>query len=401
MTGMLTWKKTFVSAFVAQVLSMVGFSFTLPFLPFFVAELGVTDRADQAWWAGIVFGSAGLTLALFAPVWGYLADRFGRKSMVVRAMFGGTLVLLLMSYVQTVGQLVVCRLLQGALTGTVAASVALVASVSPAHRSGFALGMMQTAVFLGVSLGPFVGGVVADHFGYRYAFRAGAVLVFLGGLLIWRGTDEQFQRPEVLKNPAPHERFAAVLQNPAFLSAVFVLFSIRFGMTLSHPSFPLIVQDLAGATQRLNSLTGAIVATAALAGAVSSGILGHFGDAWGHRRVLIACSVGAGTAALGHAFAQSLGHLFAARILFGLSVAGMIPAANALIRCAVHDRHIGKAYGAATALSMMGVAIGPVLGGYIGRSLGLRAPFVATAIAQLAVVAVACIFVRGGRTSQL
>ena len=130
------WRRTFVSAFVAQILSLVGFSFCFPFLPFFVGDLGVTGKGEQAFWSGVAISAAGVTLALFAPLWGILADRYGRKAMVVRAMLGGTVLLLLTSTVQTIGQLVACRLLQGALTGTVAASVALVASVTPPRRSG-------------------------------------------------------------------------------------------------------------------------------------------------------------------------------------------------------------------------------------------------------------------------
>jgi len=187
---MAPWKKTFVSAFVAQILSIVGFAFAFPFVPFFIRDLGVPDPADQAFWAGVVMSSAGLTLAIFSPVWGFLADRYGRKAMVVRAFIGGAIVMFLMSLVQNVWQLAVCRLLQGAFTGTIAASVALVASVIPPKRSGFALGMMQTAVFIGVSIGPLFGGFVADALGYRTAFRVGACVILAGGLVVFFGTRE-------------------------------------------------------------------------------------------------------------------------------------------------------------------------------------------------------------------
>jgi len=389
---MAPWKRTFVSAFIAQLLSIVGFSFALPFLPFFIGELGVTDSAEQAWWSGIVLSASGLTLSLFAPLWGILADRFGRKAMVVRAMLAGTVVMWLMSLVQTVGQLTVCRLLQGALTGTVAASVALVASVSPVHRSGFTLGMMQTAVFLGVSFGPLAGGIIADHFGYRTAFRIGALIIFGGGLLVYAGTHEEFKPPD------PEEReqgepFRSILFRPLFLAAVFVLFVIRFANTLSNPSFPLIVKEILGTTRRLNSVTGSVVCGAALGGALSSALLGHFGDSWGHRRVLIGCSLIAAAASFAHTFADSIGYLFVVRMLFGMAAAGMIPAANAIIRRTIRDRHIGKAYGAATSLSTVGFALGPFLGGYLGRVAGLRVPFVASGLAQLAVLGVVLAFV--------
>ena len=179
------WKSTFFYSFLAQVLGILGFSFCTPFLPFFVGELGVEDAGAQAFWAGVALSSAGFTFAVFAPIWGVVADRYGRKIMVCRAMFGGGLALLLMSFSRTVPQLVLFRVFQGAFSGTLAASIALVASVVPQHRSGLTLGMMQAAVFIGNAVGPFFGGMAADAFGYRVSFRIGALLTVLGGVLVY------------------------------------------------------------------------------------------------------------------------------------------------------------------------------------------------------------------------
>ena len=89
---MTAWKRTFVSAFIAQICSITGFSFAMPFLPFYIKDLGVTDPKMQTFWAGLCLGAAGVTFSLFSPVWGNLADRHGRKIMVVRSMFGLSLI---------------------------------------------------------------------------------------------------------------------------------------------------------------------------------------------------------------------------------------------------------------------------------------------------------------------
>jgi DHA1 family multidrug resistance protein-like MFS transporter len=380
---MRSWRKTFIAAFTAQVLANLGFSFAMPFLPFFIAELGVADAGEQALWAGIVLASAGVTFVLFAPFWGMLADRHGRKPMVCRAMFGGAAVLLLMSWVRSLGQLVACRLLQGAFTGTAAASVALVASVVPRERSGFALGMMQTAVFLGSTLGPLFGGVMADTLGYRAAFRGGALLCLLGGLLVGCCAREDF-RPAGSKPRAEQATFGAILASRGFLPAVTIMFGVQFGNTLINPSFPLIVAEILPGAGNLNSVTGAIVAGSALAGAVSAAVLGHAGDRFGHRRVLIGACCMAVPAAAGHYWAHSLGLLVAARLLFGLAVASMLPAANAMIHAIIDQGALGRAYGLATSFSMVGVALGPFMGGCLARHAGLRVPFLITAAVQSA-----------------
>ncbi len=355
----------------------------MPFLPFYIGELGVEDKTEQTFLAGVVMAASGLTFSIFAPIWGILADKYGRKPMVIRSMFAGTIVLLLMSVVQTVPQLIICRLLQGSLTGTIAASIALVASVSPDRRSGFTLGMMQTAVYLGVSLGPLLGGAVADTLGYRAAFRVGALVIFMGGALVLMGTREEFSSPDT--ETLGKTSFANILKSPGFIVPVLVLFSIRLSITIANPSFPLIVENIVGAKKQLNTITGSIVAIAAVAGAFSSALLGHFGDTWGHKRTLIGCSLGAATAAYAHAPAVTISQMFVARAFFGLAIGGMIPAANSMIKKSIHHAGIGKAYGLATSISMLGIAIGPVFGGTIGSAIGLRAPFIVTAIAQVGV----------------
>lgn len=389
---MSAWKKTFVSAFAAQVLSILGFSFALPFLPYFIGDLGVSGQGNQAFWAGVVTAAAGLTFAFFAPLWGMASDRFGRKIMVVRAMFGGTLVLLLMSYVQSVGQLVICRLLQGMFTGTMAASVALVASVTPPRRSGFSLGMMQAAVFIGNTIGPFFGGVVSDLFGYRVSFRIGALLCLAAGLLVFFGASENFTPPR--KDAARKgSSFRGIFLLEGFLVAVGIMFAVRMSNTMVNPAFPLIVKDIVPNAKNLNSITGTVMAGAALAAAVSAATLGWVGDRIGQKKVLIGCCLGASLASVGHFLAESLGALFAARVFFGLSVAGMLPASNAMIHAIVDPRALGKAYGLATSLSMLGLAVGPFTGGWLAKTAGLRFPFLAAAVAQLLLCGVVVAFV--------
>ncbi len=389
------WKRTFGFAFVAQFLGIVGISFATPFLPFYVAELGVTDSGAQAFWAGMVMAAGGLTFAIFAPIWGVLSDQYGRKPMVCRAMFGAAVSVLLMSFAQTVPQMIVFRVLQGAFSGTLAASIALVASVVPLKRSGLALGMMQAAVFVGNAVGPLLGGLAADAFGYRASFRLGALLTLLGGILVLVGTHENFTRPD--KKAAASPGFRTIFLLPGFLVSVMVLLSVRLSNSISNPSFPLIVEEIIDSPGKLNSITGSIIGAAAISAAAASVILGYAGDRIGRRRVLVGCCFFACLSAGGHYFAYDLPTLYVMRILFGFSVAGMMPAANAMIHEVVDPRSIGKAYGLATSISMLGSAIGPSIGGILAMHAGLRVPFLVTAGSQLGLAMIVILFLRDRR----
>ena len=373
------WRKTFYASWVAQVISVTGFTFVLPFLPLYIRSLGVESEPDVARWAGIIGAAAGASMTVSAPIWGGLADRYGRKIMVLRAMFCGAGILALMGFARGVGDLLILRLLQGALTGTITASVALVSSVTPTERSGYALGMMQAAVFGGASVGPLLGGAIADRLGFRAAFLIAACVLLVGGLLVKFAVREQF-RPVSKSMRRKTGSFAHVLAATGFFAAVLVLFQVQFANGAMWPVFPLFVEKLHGTRADSATVTGVILSAAGIAAAVSAGLFGRFGDAWGHKRLLVVCTLFAGMISIPQAFAHSVAQLFVMRVLFGLAAAGIMPSANAIIRAITHDHNIGKAYGITSSASCLGMALGPLAGGYLAAHAGLTAPFILTGL---------------------
>jgi len=385
--GKATWRRILAFSFIAQVLSIMGFSFALPFMPFFIRELGITDPSDQVWWAGVSMAASGITLAIFAPLWGILADRHGRKVMVLRSMAGGTAVLILMSLSRNITDLVICRLLQGVFTGTIAASIALVASVTPEKKSGMALGIMQAAVFMGTAIGPLTGGLVADAYGYRTAFRIGAVIILLGAVLVYYGTDEEFC-PNEKKDADIKINFLNLIKSKEFFSAMIILLAVRFANTIVNPSFPLIISNILPSGDSLNRTAGTIMGISGIAGALSAVLLGYVGDRAGHFRIITLCCIGTAVTASLHYAAYTIPFLTAVHVLFGFTIAGIMPAANSLIKGTVGTGDVGKAFGFASAISMLGLALGPLAGGIIAQRFGVRAPFLTAAVCQVSVVVI-------------
>ncbi|TVR71595.1 MAG: MFS transporter, partial [Sphaerobacteraceae bacterium] len=84
---MVTWRRTLYALWLAQLLSIIGFNLRIPFLPFFLEDLGTDTFESQALWAGFITGGGAALMAITAPMWGALADRYGRRMMVLRAMF--------------------------------------------------------------------------------------------------------------------------------------------------------------------------------------------------------------------------------------------------------------------------------------------------------------------------
>jgi MFS family permease len=130
-----------------------------------------------------------------APIWGSLADRYGRRVMLIRATLAGSVIAFLMGLAASPQQLVLLRILQGGLCGTVAAAVTLVSTSTPDENLGTALGVMQTSQFVGQAMGPVIGGVLADAFGYRAVFPISSLLMAISLLLVVFLVREKFEAP--------------------------------------------------------------------------------------------------------------------------------------------------------------------------------------------------------------
>jgi DHA1 family multidrug resistance protein-like MFS transporter len=386
------WRVTLSVMWVAQLCAIMGFSFVMPFIPLFVRELNVPEKLVPIW-AGFTITGSGIAMSIVSPLWGYLADRRGRKLMVQRAMFGGSVALALMGLVRNVYELTFLRIIQGAVTGTVSACVALVSSVVPRDRLGFSLGFMQMAVFLGGSIGPYLGGIMADQYGYRVPFGVTGAMLFIGGLVVLLGAKERFtpssgdrgwglgaregERPPVPspESPVPTP-FRVLLRNPTVLGVLGVYFAMNVASSFVGPIFPLFVEQIVGRAQEVAGATGMLLAVTGFASAVSAVMVGRLSDRVGHKAMLVSCTILTGLLIVPHFWAQTLGQLVLLRVALGLSAGGVVPAMNSIIANVVPRSSIGQAYGFTATASALGWSVGPAVGGVAAAAFGYRWPFV-------------------------
>ena len=371
--------------FAAQLLSMIGFAFVLPFLPFYIRELGVTDERLVPVWAGVMAAAGSLVMAVFSPLWGWLADRHGRKIMVERAMFGGAVITFAMGLVSNVWQLLFLRLLSGATTGTISASIALISTVVPRQRLGYALGLMQVAVFLGMTLGPWIGGIMADVIGYRYTFMAGGAILLLGGAFVLFGTQERFSRPSK-ETLAKGDRLLSLLAYGGFPAMLALFFFFHFTVHFVAPILPLFIETMYDAARGgVSSTTGMLFAISGGTAALSAGGIGYLSDRIGYKRILLFHLLLTAVSMLLHGAAQGILHLVLLRILYGLAAGGILPTMNALVGRLIPPSSYGKAYGLTSSMTALGMAAGPLFGGIMASAWGYRWPFVFVGVLMIAV----------------
>jgi DHA1 family multidrug resistance protein-like MFS transporter len=384
----ISWRRNLYVIWFAELVAIVGFTVVIPILPLYVQELGVQGEQEVRIWAGIVFSAHAVTMAIFGPIWGALSDRYGRKVMVERAMFSGALLIGLMGLVQNVQQLALLRALQGALTGTVTAANALVATTAPRERVGYAIGMLQMAIYTGASAGPLLGGLVADNFGYQAAFWVTGMLLFLAALGVLFFAKEEFEpvAPPVGEHTWANtarltlrrrvwRRLAPVLGSPPLLGVLGVRLLMRLGARLLGPVLPLFIQAIAPAGARVASITGLISGVGAAAGAVGALVLGRLGDRVGYRGILVACAMISAVCYAPQFFVGDLTTLLFLQAGVGLAMGGILASVSASLAQLAPEGQEGIVYGVDASVVSVANGIGPMTGSALAVWLGLRAPF--------------------------
>jgi DHA1 family multidrug resistance protein-like MFS transporter len=377
------WQRNLYVIWFAEFMAIAGFSFVMPFLPYYIQDLGIRDMTQVELWSGVLYSAHAIPMAIFAPIWGMLADRYGRKPMVMRAMLGGAVVLGAMGFAQTVQQLLILRMIQGMLTGTVAAATTLVAGNTPRQRSGYALGMLQMAIFGGSSVGPLIGGVVADTWGYRATFWVTGTLLFLAGLTVWRFVQEEFTPPtpeERKREGGLQGQIGLAFRSPGLPAMFSISFLAKMATRIIGPILALFVQSLLPAGARVASMTGLISGAQAAAGAAGSVTLGRASDRLGYRRVLVVCASIGTLLFIPQFFVTTPWQLLVLQAILGFVMSGVLASISALMANLSPEGHQGAVYGVDASLVAGANAVGPMLGASVAAGMGLRWPFLVSAL---------------------
>lgn len=375
-----SWQWNLAALWLAETLTMVAFSFVIPFFPLYLQTLGIRGTVEAAQWAGLITAATAVSMAIVQPIWGSMADRWGRRPMVIRSMLGASLSVFLMGLVVSPEQLLLVRLLQGALSGTVAAANALVATSTPKHRTGFALGVMQMGMFLGGSVGPLLGGLISDNWGFRPAFYTAAALMLIGALIVIAFVREDFARPVSTELRTGVMRESRYLMGIALFPVLFgVVFMIQFGGVIVSPILSLFIAELSRG-ENAASAAGMVIAATGAASAASALGLGRISDRVGHAVILPICLVGAAVTYFPQVFVTEVWQLMLLRMLLGGFLGGLMPAANALVADIVPQEKRGAAFGLMATASALANAIGPLMAAAIVTFWSLRAIFLATTV---------------------
>lgn len=387
-----SWKVNIISVWFGCFFTGLAISQILPFLPLYVAQLGVTSHEALSMWSGLTFSVTFLVSAIVSPMWGSLADRKGRKLMLLRASLGMAIAILLQAFATNVWQLFFLRAIMGLTSGYIPNAMALVASQVPRERSGWALSTLSTAQISGVICGPLMGGFLADHLGLRTVFLVTALLLMISFLvtllLIKEGVRPAGSKAQRLSGKAVF----ASLPYPGLVISLFITtMVIQLCNGSISPILALFIKALSPQSDNIAFLSGMIAAVPGVSALLSAPRLGKLGDRIGTARVLMATLIFAVALFFAMSFVTSPTQLAVLRFLLGFADGAMLPAVQTLLVKYSSDQVTGRIFGYNQSFMYLGNVLGPLMGAGISAMAGYRWVFIATALVVLVnVVQLAC-----------
>jgi DHA1 family multidrug resistance protein-like MFS transporter len=366
-----SWKKNLFAVTAASFVGFTGFTLVMPFLPLYFEQLGVTDVGEIALWSGLSLGVTPAVTALMAPLWGRLADRFGRKIMVERSLASFVFVMGAMAFVTEPWQVLALRAVQGLFAGYGALTLTMAADSAPPHRMAYAIGVVQTAQRLGPALGPVIGGVVAQLVGLRRAFFVTSAFYVIAVVLVFLLYKERLPAREQGEDDRGRVTFRNVLAFENFLLLMLVVFGLQFVDRSFGPILPLYVAGTGTPGSSVPIIAGLLFSITAGTAAVGNQICARLLRRHSPRRVIAAASALASVGTLVYVLATHTGQLVIGTIVFG--AATLIPAS---VR--------GTGFGLLSTASLAGLAVSPIVSGLLG-AVSLRGVFLLDTIALLLV----------------
>lgn len=350
----------------------------MPFLSFFVETLNVPKHLVPQW-TGIAFAAQCVGSILTQPFWGKLGDSHGRKPMILRAGFCLAGVYLGMSFCRTPLQLTTFRFLNGALTGFIPGSYALIATNTPTDIAPRSIATAQAAANAGLIVGPWLGVEMAKQFGYRGSMQVGALAILVSTLLVWWLVEEP--NKTVAEKTSLREDFAISMRSPVQFSLMFVMLLFwAFGAAIGPFLMPHLRALDGGVPERIKSMVFALPAVAFI---LSCHAWTRMGERKGYERTITLGLIGGAVCALALSLTNSLWLFATGYFMMGLWTAALSPSISAITCTHVAETFRGRAYAIQQAAGTLGGLVAPLAAGYIAGTIGIPWIFVSVGVMLL------------------
>lgn len=363
----------FANFFIAGSITMV-----LPFLSLYIDTLGVFSEEVVQRWSGLTFGVTFVAAFIFSPLWGRIGDRYGRKPILIISAIGLGFSVFLISFATSIWQLFLLRLFMGVFTGFIPMSQALISTQTPSDIAGKVLGTLQTGGVTGSLVGPLIGGILADQFGYALTFRWVSIAILISAVLVITGVREfRIKQEDKKEIYSSKEVLLHIIRHPMLLMVMFISLAVQIAHFSIQPILSLFVEELHGPAN-LALFSGIAFSAAGLGNLLMARRWGRLGDKFGYIPVMVILLFFAALVYFPAAFVTNIWQLVVLRFFLGAAIGGIIPVRIAYIRREAPLSVQGEVLGYNTSIRFLGNTIGPALGGMVAAASGFSAVFYLT-----------------------
>jgi DHA1 family multidrug resistance protein-like MFS transporter len=380
------WRRNRVALAFCTFSQAISFGLSFPFLPLVLKEMGVTEHLET--WVGYIFGIYFSLSFVLTPVWGVVADHYGRKAMVLRTSFGMAFVYLLLPLAPSVVWFVPMFLLMGTTNGLVASAQALAATTTPPRRMGSVLSLVQSGGLLGGMVGPVLGAALAHLLpAYRYLYWCSAVTSVTSGLIALFLARERFQAPGTPFELHLARDFRRIVRLPniVVLFLAFIVYTLTFNGSV--PVISVYAMDLLHRAGNPDTdipfWLGAVAIAMPIGSTLAAQVWGRTMDRIGAEAVLTLGLLAGAVALIPVILAQTPLHLAGSRLILGAAAVGLGPAGISMVKARAPAGMDSRVLAYLAACGMLGMGLGPFIAGQVGPWLGLRSYFGLNAAALL------------------
>lgn len=378
------WKKNLFVLSIAVFIAGIAFSEIMPFLSLYINTLGNFSHQQLNFWSGIVYSGTFIVSAVVSPWWGKLADKKGRKPMILRAGIGMSVVIACMGLVQNVWQLLLLRMLQGVFAGFISNSNALVATETPKTNSGQALGTIASATTAGTLLGPLVGGALTSIFSYRITFMITGGLLLLCSILVLFFVHEDDFKPVTAKTLDKASGVIKSLRSPHLIFGLLLTtLIIQAAINSINPIVSLYVRQLLNGHGNVVFISGVIAALPGIATFLVASRFGALGDKIGTHKIIVAGFIAASIFFFLTAFVRNTVELGILRFLVGFSDACLFPQVQTMLTKNSPAAVTGRIFSWNQSAMYIGNIVGPLLGSFVSGMFNYSMVFIVTTVIVL------------------
>ena len=378
------WKKNLFVLSIAVFIAGIAFSEIMPFLSLYINTLGNFSHQQLNFWSGIVYSGTFIVSAVVSPWWGKLADKKGRKPMILRAGIGMSVVIACMGLVQNVWQLLLLRMLQGVFAGFISNSNALVATETPKTNSGQALGTIASATTAGTWLGPLVGGALTSIFSYRITFMITGGLLLLCSILVLFFVHEDDFKPVTAKKLDKASGVIKSLRSPHLIFGLLLTtLIIQAANNSINPIVSLYIRQLLNGHGNVVFISGVIAALPGIATFLVASRFGALGDKIGTHKIIVAGFIAASIFFFLTAFVRNTVELGILRFLVGFSDACLFPQVQTMLTKNSPAAVTGRIFSWNQSAMYIGNIVGPLLGSFVSGMFNYSMVFIVTTVIVL------------------